>query len=64
MASILLCAVAVAQSRRGQGGGAALSESCCWVAWVGRCDGGGAVSGPQRGCVVAVEFGEVVTHHD
>ena len=31
---------------------------------LGECDGRGAFSGRQGGCVVAVELGDVVTHHD
>jgi hypothetical protein len=64
-ASVSECAVAVAQSRGGLGvgRGRCLGRSA-GHAGLGAVTFVGAFSGPQGGCLVAVELGEVVTHHD
>ena len=64
-----LRAEAVAQSRRDR----VVRRRAAWGvrtwawlggAWVGRCDLAGGLSGSRGGYLVAVELGEVVTHHD
>jgi hypothetical protein len=62
---VTLSAVAVAQSRGGLGvgRGRCLGRSA-GHAGLGAVTFVGAFSGPQGGCLVAVELGEVVTHHD
>jgi hypothetical protein len=62
--AVSLCGVAVAQSRGDRRHGAPLAGVLVPSGRDRRCDGRGAFSGPQGGCVVAVELGEVVTHHD